>query len=66
MPGHNKEPMPCEVNCRVHRVNTEDRIKQPGLQLPIHAALEVGGGGVVFIVTRVREPRLPDNSQLEA
>lgn len=46
MPGHNKEPMPCEVNCRVHRVNTEDRIKQPGLQLPIHAALEVWGGGL--------------------
>lgn len=27
------EPMPCEVNCRVYRVNTEDGFKQPGLQL---------------------------------
>lgn len=30
--GMSRESMSCEMNCRVHQVNTEDGIKQPGLQ----------------------------------
>lgn len=30
--GMTRESMSCEMNCRVHRVNTENGIKQPGLQ----------------------------------